>query len=103
MSQFDDIMQNSRETAAAAKARIQSGYGKAKAAGEDLAAKGRDQAHQLSEKVAPVVARGKEQAAKANSKLQVAAKEQPLTLLAGAAAVGALLGAMLPKGRKPDA
>lgn len=103
MSQFDDLLHNSRETAAAAKARIQSGYDKAKAATEDLAAKGRDQAQQLGAKVAPVVARGKDQAAKANSKLKVAAEQQPLTLLAGAAAVGALLGALLPKGRKPDA
>lgn len=102
MSQFDDLLHNSRETAAAAKARIQSGYGKAKAGSEDLVAKGRDQAQQLGEKVAPVVARGKAQAAKANSRLKAAAEEQPLTLLAGAVAVGAMLGALLPKGRKPE-
>jgi ElaB/YqjD/DUF883 family membrane-anchored ribosome-binding protein len=102
MSQFDDLLHSSRETAAAAKARIQTSYGKAKAATGDLAAKGREQTQQLADKVAPVVAQGKEQAAKANSKLKSAAQDQPLTLLAGAAAVGALLGALLPKGRKSE-
>ena len=102
MSQFDDLVQNSRDTAAAAKARIQESYGKAKTATSDLAAKGREQAHQLSEKVAPAVTRGKEGAAKAGDKLKSIADTQPLTLLAGAAAVGALLGSLLPKRSKPE-
>lgn len=102
MSQFDDLIQNSRDTAAAAKARILHGIDNAKATSSDLAAKGIEQAQQLSEKVAPAVKRGKEQVAKANSKLKAAAEDQPLTLLAGAVAAGALLGALLPKRSKPD-
>ncbi len=102
MSQFDDLKQSSLETAAAAKARITETYGKAKAATTDAAAKASEQAHQLSEKVAPVVARGKAEAAKARSKLKEVAEKQPLTLLAGAAAVGALLGSLLPKASKRD-
>lgn len=102
MSQFDDFMQNSRDTAAAAKARIQQGYGKARVATDEFTAKGREQAHQLGETVAPTVARGKAQAAKARDKLSAIAADQPLTLLAGAIAVGALLGAIMPSRSKPD-
>lgn len=102
MSQFDDLKQSSLDTAAAAKARITETYGKAKAATSDAAAKASEQAHQLSEKVAPVVARGKAEAVKAGTKLKEVAEKQPLTLLAGAAAVGALLGSLLPKGSKRD-
>lgn len=96
MSKLDDLKQSSRETAAAAKARISESYGKAKAATSDVAAKGRERAHQVGEKVAPVVARGKEQAAKARTKLDETADTQPLILLVGAAAVGALIGALMP-------
>ncbi len=102
MSQFDDLKQSSLDTAAAAKARITETYGKAKAATSDAAAKASEQAHQLSEKVAPVVARGKAEAAKAGTKLKEVAEKQPLTLLAGAVAVGALLGSLLPKRDKRD-
>lgn len=102
MSQFDDLKQASLDTAAAAKARITETFDKAKAATTDAAAKASEQAHQLSEKVAPVVARGKAEAAKAGTKLKQVAEQQPLTLLAGAAAVGALLGSLLPKGGKRD-
>lgn len=99
MSQFDDLIDNSRATAAAAKARIQTSYGKAKTATLDVAAKGRDQAGQLGEKVKPVIEKGKAGAAKANNRLKQMAEDQPLTLVAGAVALGALLGSLLPKGR----
>ena len=102
MSQFDDLKQSSLDTAAAAKARITETYGKAKAGAADAAAKASDQAHQLSEKIAPAVARGKAEAAKAGTKLKEVAEKQPLTLIAGAVAVGALLGSLLPKGSKHD-
>jgi hypothetical protein len=102
MSQFDDLKQSSRDTAAAAKARITETYGKAKAATSDVAAIGREQAQQLSEKLAPTVARGKEQAAKAGTKLKDVAEKQPLALVAGAVALGALLGSLLPKRRPPQ-
>lgn len=100
MSQFDDLKQSSLDTAAAAKARITETYGKAKAATAEVAAKAGEQAHELGEKVAPMVARGKQEAAKAGTKLKEVAEKQPLTLLAGAAAIGALLGSLLPKGGK---
>ena len=102
MSQFDDLKQSSLDTAAAAKARITETYGKAKAATTDAATKASEQAHQLGEKIAPAVARGKAEAAKAGSKLKDVAEKQPLTLVAGAVAVGALLGSLLPKGKGGD-
>ncbi|NJS14577.1 MAG: hypothetical protein HC788_08185 [Sphingopyxis sp.] len=102
MSQFDDLKQSSRDTAAAAKARIAETYDKAKAATSDAAAKGRAQAQQLGEKLAPTVALGKEQAAKADNKLKDVAEAQPLALVAGAAVLGALLGSLLPKRRPPE-
>lgn len=102
MSQFDDLKQSSLDTAAAAKARISETYGKAKAGAADAAAKASEQAHQLSDKVAPVVARGKAEAAKAGTKLKEVAEKQPLTLIAGAVAVGALLGSLLPKGKRDE-
>jgi succinate dehydrogenase/fumarate reductase flavoprotein subunit len=102
MTQFDDLKQSSLDTAAAAKARIAESYGKAKVATSDAAAKGREQAHQLGEKLAPSVARGKKQAAKAGTKLKEVAETQPLALVAGAVALGALLGSLLPKRRPPE-
>lgn len=102
MSQFDDMIQNGRDTAAAAKARMQQGYGDAKIASGDLAAKGRAQAQKLGEKVAPAVERSKAKAAEAQGKLKATAEAQPLTLLVGAVALGAVLGALLPKRTKPE-
>lgn len=102
MSQFDDLKLSSLDTAAAAKARITETYGKAKAATTDVAAKASEQAHQLGEKIAPAVKRGKQEAAKAGTKFKEVVEKQPLTLIAGAVAVGALLGSLLPKGSKRD-
>ena len=101
MSQFDDMLSSSRETAAAAKARIEAGYGRAKAVTSEAAAKGRDEAAKLAEKVAPIVARSKDGAAKAGNTLKTMAEQQPLTLIAGAVAVGALLGTLLPTRHPP--
>lgn len=101
MSQFDDMLSSSRETAAAAKARIEAGYGRAKAVTSEAAAKGRDEAAKLVEKVAPIVARSKDGAAKAGNTLKSMAEQQPLTLIAGAVAVGALLGTVLPRRHPP--
>jgi hypothetical protein len=47
-------------------------------------------------------ARGKVQAKRANSKLKEVAEKQPLALVAGAVAVGALIGSLLPKGRSGE-
>ena len=46
--------------------------------------------------------KGKAQAKRANSKLKNVAEKQPLALVAGAVAVGALLGSLLPKGARKD-
>ena len=46
--------------------------------------------------------KGKAQARRANSKLKDVAEKQPLALVAGAVAIGALLGSLLPKGRKDE-
>ena len=46
--------------------------------------------------------KGKAQAKRANSKLKDVAEKQPLALVAGAVAIGALLGSLLPKGRKDE-
>lgn len=98
--------ENARLTAGAAKARIQDGYGRARAATEDLAAKASEQAGVAREAAGEVYEKGKAQAKRANSKLKDAAEKQPLALVAGAAAIGALLGSLLPKsgsgGRKGE-
>ena len=46
--------------------------------------------------------KGKVQAKRANGKLKKAAEKQPLALVAGAVAIGALLGSLLPKGVRKD-
>ena len=46
--------------------------------------------------------RGKAQAKRANSKLKDVAEKQPLALVAGAVAIGALLGSLLPKSGSAD-
>ncbi|WP_260583459.1 hypothetical protein [Sphingopyxis sp. PET50] len=48
------------------------------------------------------LAKGKAQAKRANSKLKDVAEKQPIALVAGAVAIGALLGALLPKGGGRD-
>lgn len=100
MSKLDDLKQSSLDTAAAARTRISEGYDKAKTATSEAAARGREQAGQLNEKIAPAVTRGKEQVAKARTRLNETAQTQPLVLLAGATALGALIGSLLP-GRRP--
>ena len=93
----DRASESARQAAEAARARIQDGYGRARAATEDLAARGRVQADNLARVSADAIEKGKVQASKANSKLQDVAKKQPMALVAGAAALGALLGSLLPK------
>lgn len=102
MSQFDDMLQKGQDAAAAAKDRVQASYDSARDAAATTMAKGREQARKAGEKVAPAVARGKAGAAKAGSRLKQVAEEQPLTLIAGAVALGALIGSVLPKGRRDD-
>jgi hypothetical protein len=100
MSKLDDLKQSSLDTAAAAKARISQSYGKAKAATSDAAARGRDHVQHLGEKAGPLVARGKDKAGRARTKLDETAQAQPLTLLAGAVAFGALIGTLIPGRRR---
>ena len=116
--------ENARLTAEAAKARIQDGYGRARAATDELvdrtrattseladrtrvatselAARGREQAEVARDVAEQAIAKGKVQAKRANSKLKDVAEKQPLALVAGAVAIGALLGSLLPKGRKDE-
>ena len=89
--------ENARLTAEAAKARIQDGYGRARAATEDFAAKAGQQADVAREAAGQALEKGKAQAKRANSKLKDVAQEQPLALVAGAVALGALIGSLLPK------
>lgn len=93
----DRATESARQTAEAARARIQDSYGKARSATEDLAARGKVQADNLTRVGADVLEKSKAQASKANSKLQHVAKEQPMALVAGAVALGALIGSLLPK------
>ena len=94
--------ENARATAEAAKARIQDGYGRARAATSDLAAKAGEQADAAREAAGQAYEKGKAQAKRANSKLKTAAEKQPLALVAGAVAIGALLGSLLPKSVRRD-
>src|SRR3546814_5608411 len=65
---------NARLTAEAAKARIQDGYGRARAATEDFAAKASEQAGVAREAAGEAYEKGKVQAKRANSKLKEAAE-----------------------------
>lgn len=105
--------ENAKATADAARARIQEGYGRARTATSELASKGREQAEAAREaaghafeegkaRASDAYAKGKVQAKRANSKLKDIAQEQPMALVAGAAALGALVGSLLPKGGKRD-
>ena len=94
--------ENARLTAEAAKARIQDGYGRARAATEEFAAKAGEQAGIAREAAGEAYEKGKVQAKRANSKLKDVAEKQPLALVAGAVAIGALLGSLLPKGVRKD-
>lgn len=102
MSQFDDMLHKGQDAAVAAKERIQASYDKAREVTAGSVAKGREQARKAGEKLAPAVSRGKAQAVKAGGKFKQMAEEQPLTLVAGAVALGALLGSLIPKNTKPD-
>lgn len=93
----DRASESARQTADAARARIQDGYGRVRSATGDLAARGREQADHLSRASADALEKGKAKASKANSKLKDVAAEQPMALVAGAVALGALIGSLLPK------
>ncbi|HZG32242.1 MAG TPA: hypothetical protein VEZ59_03150, partial [Sphingopyxis sp.] len=69
----------------------------------ELAAKGREQAGAAREAAGEALEKGKAQAKRANNKLKDVAEKQPLALVAGAVAIGALLGSLLPKGGNKDA
>ncbi len=95
----EELAESARQTAEAARVRIQDSYGRAREVGGELASKGREQAESLARVSADALEKGKKQATRANSKLKEAAKEQPMALVAGAVALGALLGSLLPKRR----
>ena len=90
---------NAKASAEAARLRLQDGYDRARTATSELAAKGREQADAARDAAGEALEKGKAQAKRANSKLKDIAEDQPLTLLAGAAAIGALLGSLIPKRR----
>ena len=94
--------ENARLTAEAAKARIQDGYGRARAATEDFAAKASEQAGVAPETPGVADEKWQVQAKPANRKHKKTPQKQPLTLVAGAVAIGALLGSLLPKGVRKD-
>lgn len=94
--------ENATAAAEAAKQRLQDGYDRARTATSDLAALGREQAEVAREAAEQALEKGKTQAKRANGKLKSVAEQQPMALLAGAVAVGALFGSLLPK-RKADA
>ena len=100
--------ENAKLTAEAAKARIQDGYGRARAVTNELADRTRTATSELAargaarEAAGEALAKGKAQAKRANSKLKDVAEKQPIALVAGAVAIGALLGALLPKGGKSN-
>jgi ElaB/YqjD/DUF883 family membrane-anchored ribosome-binding protein len=102
MKRIDDLIENSRSTAAVARGRVQSAYGKAKAGASNAADAGRSYASEIGARVKPAAERGKAGAKQANDRLKKAAEENPLTLVAGALAVGALLGTLLPKRTSHD-
>lgn len=89
--------ESARQTAEAAKARVQDGYGRARAATSDLAAKGREQAEVAKNAAGSAYEKGKEKAHVASSRVKEFAAEQPLTLLAGALAAGLLVGSLVSK------
>lgn len=90
---------NARATAEAAKQRLQDGYDRARAATGDLAARGRERAEVAREAAEQALEKGRTQAKRANGKLKSVAEQQPMALLAGAVAIGALFGSLLPKRR----
>lgn len=93
----DRALTAAQETAEAARLRIQQGYGRARETAHDLSVKGREQADHLAQQTARAVEKGKAGAARANDKLRDVAEEQPIALVAGALALGALIGSLLPK------
>ncbi|ALC11827.1 hypothetical protein [Sphingopyxis sp. 113P3] len=102
-SEFAEKTADSAKAAAeAARARLQDGYDRAREATGELAAKGREQADAAREAAGQAYERGKAQAKRASSRLKDVAEKQPIALVAGAAAVGALLGSLLPKSNSKD-
>lgn len=106
-AKMNEAAQNAAESAKAAaeaaKQHLQDGYDRARAATTELAARGREQAEVAREAAEQALEMGKEQAKRANSKLRDVAEQQPLALLAGAVALGALFGSLLPKRKTEDA
>lgn len=89
--------ENARQTAEAAKARVQDGYDRARAVTSDLAAKGREQAEVAKHAAGNAYEKSREKAHVATSRARDFAAEQPLTLLAGALAAGLLVGSLISK------
>lgn len=94
--------ENAKAGAEAAKLRLQDGYDRARSATSELAARGREQADVAREAAEQALEKGKVQAKRAGGKLKSVAEQQPLALLAGAVALGALFGSLLLR-RKADA
>lgn len=94
---------SARQTAEAAKARVQDGYGRAREAGADLAVKGRETAEHAKDAASAAYSKGKEKAKVATSRLQEFADDQPLTLIAGAVAAGLLIGTLFAGKSEDDA
>ncbi|PKP98506.1 MAG: hypothetical protein CVT74_10780 [Alphaproteobacteria bacterium HGW-Alphaproteobacteria-13] len=89
--------ENAKAGAEAAKQRLQDGYDRARTATSDLAALSREQAEVAREAAEQALEKGKAQAKRANGKLKSMAEQQPMALLAGAVALGALFGSLLPR------
>lgn len=89
---------SARQTAEAAKLRVQDGYGRARDVtsdlAADLAAKGREQAGVAKDAANAALAKGRENAKIAGSRFRDFADDQPLTLLAGALAAGLVIGSL---------
>ena len=68
--------------------------------GEEFAVKGEKYARSISKQASKAVRTGKKQADQALDRLRDMAKKKPLTLLAGAAAVGAFAALLFPRNRR---
>lgn len=105
MNKLTDLMRGSRaratetarETADAARTRIETTYGNARAASTEMVAKSREQASAAAEKASAFAERGRDAAEKAGGVAADFTRKNPLSVLFGAVAAGALLGAILPK------
>lgn len=90
------------DTATAARERIAATYDHAKAGTSDVVAQSREQFSHLSQRAEAAVARSKAKAKVAGSNAKTVLDDHPLTVVAGALAVGATLALLIPKRRKAE-